>query len=178
MRADRDRRGCRRRGRKKKKIKISTFLRLREPEPQTSPGREAIPGRKEVLHLRTYNPNAVSTKTDLVPSHEVHNGLERLTRISRVERSLVDIISRHLAGKRLRYFSRRIGGLGRRKWGNCVGEVVCRRGIFSFFPFLFLDHPAKSGAAYQSRYQAGRADRSADPSVLACDIGVHTVENG
>lgn len=122
--------------RKKKKFKISTFLRLRQPEPQTSPGREAIPGRKEVLHLRTYNPNAVSTKTDPVPSHEVHNGLERLTRISRVERSLVDIISRHLAGKRLRYFSRRIGGLGRREWANCVGEVVCRRGFFSFFSFF------------------------------------------
>ena len=175
MRADRDRRGCRRRDRKKK-IQKSTFLRLREPEPETSPGREAISGGKEVLHLRTYNPNAVSTKTDLVPSHEVHNGLERLTRISRVERSLVDIISRHLAGKRLRYFSRRIGGLGRRKWGNCVGEVVCRRGFFSLFFFLFLDHPAKakSGAAYQSRYHAGRADRSADPSVLAWDIGERT----
>ena len=140
MRADRDRRGCRRRGRKKKKIKISTFLRLREPEPQTSPGREAIPGRKEVLHLRTYNPNAVSTKTDPVPSHEVHNGLEILTRISRVERSLVDIISRHLAGKRLRYFSRRIGGLGKRQWANCVGEVVCCRGFFSFF-FSFFGPP-------------------------------------
>lgn len=121
---------------RKKKFKISTFLRLRQPEPQTSPGREAIPGRKEVLHLRTYNPNAVSTKTDPVPSHEVHNGLEILTRISRVERSLVDIISRHLAGKRLRYFSRRIGGLGRREWANCVGEVVCRRGFFSFFSFF------------------------------------------
>ena len=95
-------------------------------------------------------------------SHEVHNGLEILTRISRVERSLVDIISRHLAGKRLRYFSRRIGGLGKRQWANCVGEVVCCRGFFSFF-FLFLDHPAKSGTAYQSRYQAGSADRSADP---------------
>ena len=65
------------RGTVRKKIQKSTFLRLREPEPETSPGREAISGGKEVLHLRTYNPNAVSTKTDPVPSHEVHNGLEK-----------------------------------------------------------------------------------------------------